>query len=152
MFKTCFTPVRMALILIPGLFVLGSLYSQARDQEAGEAEKLVDQQLQAYNRHDLEAFLKPYAADVKIYDFPDKERMTGKEAMRKAYGTYFGKNPDLKAVVTKRIVQGDTIIDHEHVTATNLDFKAIAIYRIREGKINSVWFIRYLFPCLLRFS
>jgi predicted amidohydrolase YtcJ len=34
------------------------------------AEQLVQQQLNAYNAHDLDAFLEPYADNVELYDFP----------------------------------------------------------------------------------
>lgn len=129
-------PLLMVLVYHPV-----RVHSEEKEVSA-DAVKLVEQQLAAYNSHDLEAFLQPYAANVKILEFPDKELMSGKEAMRKSYGKYFENNPDVKAQIAKRIVQGDMVIDHEMVTATRLNFKAIAIYQIKEGKIARVWFIR----------
>jgi hypothetical protein len=46
-------------------------------------EYLVQQQLNAYNAHDLDAFLEPYAEDVELYEFPGKLIMKGKDNMRK---------------------------------------------------------------------
>ena len=44
---------------------------------------LVQQQLNAYNAHDLDAFLAPYADDVEIYSTTGKLQLKGKEEMRK---------------------------------------------------------------------
>lgn len=109
-----------------------------------EPERVVEQQLEAYNRGDIAAFAATYADDVRIYDFPDQLRFEGIEELRKRYGTRFAANPNLHATITKRIVQGRYVIDHEHVRglADGSEIFAIALYEIRNGKIQNVWFIR----------
>ena len=106
-------------------------------------EQLAQQQLNAYNGHNLEAFLAPYAEDVKIYTFPNKLNFEGKETMRKNY-QFIEKNPDLHCELVNRIVEGNTVIDHENVTVSKdrPPFKAIAIYKIKDGKIAEVYFIQ----------
>lgn len=106
-------------------------------------EKLAQAQLNAYNGHDLEAFLEPYAEDVKVYEFPNTLRFQGKETMRKQY-QFIENNPDLHCKLVNRIVEGNTVIDHENVTVSkNRPFiKAIAIYKIKDGKIAEVYFIQ----------
>jgi hypothetical protein len=48
--------------------------------------ELADQQLLAYNAHNLEAFLAAYAEDVEIYDLNTNTlRTKGKADMRKRY-------------------------------------------------------------------
>ena len=114
-------------------------------QQAGKdsPEQIVQKQVEAYNRHDLEAFLGFYAADVKLYDFPDKERSSGLGAMRKTYGKLFAENPRLKVDIPKRIVQGDTVIDQEFLSIDeDRRLRAVAIYRVVDGKIAAVWFVR----------
>ena len=114
-------------------------------QEAGKdsPERIVQKQVDAYNKHDLDAFLGFYASDVKLYEFPDKERSSGLDPMRKTYGKLFADNPDLKVDVRKRIVQGDTVIDQEAVfVSEDRRFTAVAIYRVTDGKIAAVWFVR----------
>ncbi len=76
---------------------------------------LVQQQLNAYNAHDLEAFLEPYAEDVEIYEFPGKLLSKGKEQMRKDY-LFITKVPQLYCRLKNRVVQGNMIIDHEEVS------------------------------------
>ncbi len=107
-----------------------------------ESEKIVQEQVEAYNRHDLDAFLKTYSSEIKLYDFPDKELTSGLDAMRKMYGEFFKQQPPVKATIAKRIVQGDYIIDYEEVTGECLNFKAVAIYLVKDRKITKVWFVK----------
>ena len=104
-------------------------------------EILAQQQLNAYNAHDLEAFLKPYAEDVEIYTFPDKLDMKGKADMRKAY-SFLNNTPKLYCRLLNRMVQGNTVIDHEEVYGFgDKPVYAVAIYKIENGKIKKVYFI-----------
>lgn len=103
-------------------------------------EELADAQLLAYNAHQLEAFLAPYAEDVEIYSFPDKLDIKGKEAMGKAYH-FITTTPGLYCRLLNRIVQGNTIVDHEEVWGFgNKPFYGIAIYEVMDGKIKKVFF------------
>lgn len=103
---------------------------------------LAQEQLEAYNKRDIEAFLKPYAKDVKVYTYPDKLNYQGIEEMRKRYTPMFEKTTDLHCKITSRIVKGNVVIDEELVTANGNTFKAVAIYEITNGKISSVRFVR----------
>lgn len=117
----------------------------ARDAPSGEpseAERVVQKQLDAYNQRDLEGFLATYAEEVTLSNFPDELLSTGLDAMRTRYGALFDRTPDLHAEITRRIVQGDYVIDHEQVTAQGREFSAVAIYQVKDGKIHHVWFVR----------
>ena len=106
-------------------------------------EKVVQEQVEAYNQHDIEAFLKTYSPEVKVFDFPDKLRFSGQEAMRERYGKLFKNEPELKVRIVNRIVQGDHVIDQEEVSrGAGRQFSAVAIYRVEGGKITAVWFLR----------
>jgi hypothetical protein len=103
-------------------------------------ETLAQQQLNAYNAHDLDAFLAPYAEDVEVYTFPSKLEFKGKDAMRKSY-EFVTKTPKLYCRLLNRIVQGNTVIDHEEVWGFgNRPFYGVAIYVIEKGKIAKVYF------------
>ena len=103
-------------------------------------EYLVQQQLNAYNAHDLDAFLEPYAEDVELYEFPGKLLKKGKEAMRKDY-EFITKVPKLYCKVQERIIQGNMVIDHEEVSGfAPKPLYAVAIYVIEFGKISKVYF------------
>ncbi len=101
---------------------------------------LVQQQLNAYNAHDLEAFLEPYANDVEIFEFPGKLLSKGKEQMRKDY-LFITKVPQLYCRLKNRVVQGNMVIDHEEVSGFGpKPVHAVAIYLIEKGKISKVYF------------
>lgn len=106
-------------------------------------EILAQQQLNAYNARNIDAFLEPYSDSVRIYGFPDKLMMKGKEEMRKSYSSLFTNVKELHCQLVNRIVQGNTVIDHENVTGFgDKPVKAIAVYKIRDGKIAEVFFIQ----------
>src|SRR6218665_278851 len=103
-------------------------------------EMLAQQQLNAYNAHDLDAFLAPYSEDVEIYTFPGKADTKGKEAMRKNY-QFITRVPGLYCRLLNRIVQGNMVIDHEEIYADGRPpFTGVAIYIIEKGKISKVYF------------
>lgn len=104
------------------------------------AVELADQQLAAYNAHNLEAFVAPYADDVEIYDLStNKLRVKGKEAMIKHYS--FLSNADvLHCNLLNRIVDEDFVIDHEEIITKNGKRYGVAIYEVKNGQIIKVWF------------
>lgn len=104
---------------------------------------LAQEQLNAYNARNIEAFLAPYSDSVAIYDQTGKLLMQGKEQMRQRYAPMFDKAKELHCQLVNRIVMGNTVIDHESVTGVGEKaFEAIAVYTIENGKIVKVSFIR----------
>lgn len=108
------------------------------------SEDLAQQQLNAYNARDIDAFLAPYAEDVELYTFPNKLNTKGKSEMRKQYAQMFANTPDLHCELVNRIVNGNTVIDHERITGFSKGkaFEAVAVYKIEGDKIKKVYFIR----------
>jgi hypothetical protein len=104
--------------------------------------EIAQAQLEAYNNRDIEAFLKPYAKNVKVYTFPNNLNYEGIDEMRKRYASMFENTKDLHCKIISRIVKGNTVIDEELVTANGNTFKAVAIYTIKNGKISEVRFVR----------
>ncbi len=105
-------------------------------------EEIVQRQLNAYNARDIDAFMETYTNDIKLYDFPEKISIDGKESMRKRYANMFDNNPTLHCKILKRIVLGNKVIDHEYVTFQKNNIEAIAIYETKNGKISKVTFLR----------
>ena len=104
-------------------------------------EYLAEEQLKGYNSRDIDAFLKPYAKNVKVYNYPNKLSYEGLDKMRENYASFFENTKDLHCKILKRIVYKDKVIDHELVTANGRIFKAVAIYEMKNGKIVSVTFM-----------
>jgi len=106
--------------------------------------QIVQAQLDAYNRRDLEAFLSFYADDAQIIDYPDQVLAPGKDAMRERYRKLFEPAPDLHAAILNRIAFDRFVIDQEKVTgrADGQPIEAVAVYEIRDGKIARVTLLR----------
>ena len=105
-------------------------------------ESIVDAQLKAYNERNLEAFLATYSEDVVLAKYPDVVTQTGKAEMRARYQKSFA-NPNVRADIVRRIVLGQTVIDHERITAPPAkgQLEAVAIYEVADGKIVRVTFV-----------
>ena len=104
-------------------------------------EQLVQRQLNAYNFRNIEAFLDTYADDVEVYTFPEKIDYKGKDTMRKIYADMFNRTPNLHCELKGRIVQGNIVIDSEHVTFNSGSIDGVAIYHVENGKIKKVYFL-----------
>ena len=99
---------------------------------------VVDRQVEAYNAADLDGFLACYAADVVIRSGEGVVLNDGLDAMRAAYGDWFGSLPGLHAEIVTRVERGSWVVDEEHVTADGLDVLALVAYRVRGGLIDQV--------------
>lgn len=124
------------LSLLILLFLSATLYAQ--DPVAP-----VQAQLDAYNKRDIEAFLKPYSDSVAVYFFPNRLLYKGKETMRKEYTDMFTNTPDLYCTLKSRMVVGSTVIDEESVifNKTQPPLHAAAIYKVEKGLIVAVYFV-----------
>jgi hypothetical protein len=105
-------------------------------------EAIVDAQLAAYNRRDVEGFLSYYSDDAKLFDHPNQLTESGKDQLRTRYQRSFS-NQDIRAVIVKRIVFGRFVVDHEKITGRpDGTFEAVAVYEIQDGKIVVVTFYK----------
>jgi len=106
-------------------------------------EALVQRQVEAYNAHDLNAFMACYGTAI---EFRTMDGNVGQEkglpSLRKGYGDLFAKYPALKVKILKRIVQGAFVIDQEQAEGMGPNpITVTAIYEVAAGKIIRVWFI-----------
>jgi hypothetical protein len=105
-------------------------------------EAIVDAQLAAYNRRDVEGFLSYYSDDAKLFDHPNQLTESGKDQLRTRYQRSFS-NQDIRALIVKRIVFDRFVIDHERITGRpDGTYEAVAVYEIKDGKIIVVTFYK----------
>lgn len=128
------------------LFESGCAHLQSTHLNSAEerAKSVVQKQVEAYNDRDVDAFLSFYSPTVKIYLHPDTLLFEGHEQMRPRYVNLFNDTPDLHCEIVNRIVMGHFVVDHEKVTGytDGRTVLATAIYEVKDGLIQNVWFIR----------
>jgi hypothetical protein len=108
-----------------------------------DAATIVQRQLDAYNAHDLQAFVATYSEDVTVYRVPGTSpALAGKQALSDFYRDNRFNLPRLHADLVHRSVIGDKIIDQERITGLHDEpLEAVAVYVVNNGLIQSVWLI-----------
>lgn len=100
-------------------------------------EAVVDEQVAAYNGHDLEMFVATYADDVEVTT-PDGRGLQGHYDLRQTYGPLF-ENGTVRAQILGRLIGGEWVVDHERVSANGRDpVEVLVAYRVSAGRIVSV--------------
>jgi hypothetical protein len=114
-------------------------FSQTPDQ-------IVQQQLEAYNLRDIDAFMEVFHADIELWTLgensPSKE---GWEIVKSAYLELFKNSPALNSKVLNRTVIGNKVIDYECISGRNGAEDVIylvMIYEVKDGKIWKAWALR----------
>ncbi|HET9978494.1 MAG TPA: nuclear transport factor 2 family protein [Burkholderiaceae bacterium] len=102
----------------------------------------VQRQLDAYNAHDLDRFVAEYADDVQVFRPPlASPVLSGRQAFAAHYAAHRFNRPNLHASVSRRIVCGNKVVDHERITGLqDEDMQALAVYEVVDDKISRVWF------------
>ncbi len=105
-------------------------------------EQVVERQLEAYNAHDLEAFMATYSPNIQAFKLSDgKPIYASLEEFRKDFESYFTEAPP-HVEIGKRIVRGAYVIDLEFGSdPERLSWEAVAIYEVIDGLIQRVWFV-----------
>ena len=106
--------------------------------------EIVQRQVEAYNARDLDTFVNLHSEDVELYALGGDPILRGRDALRARYRDRFDASPNLHAHIASRIAHGDFVVDHETVSGYHGDqtVSIVAIYRVRDGYIDRVWFIR----------
>lgn len=135
--------VGLALALA-ATFSTAAQESTAPNLPVRSAEQAAQAQLDAYNAHDIRAFVLAYSENVQVYNFPNEISIEGRAELRRRYAPYFSNTPDLQVKMIKRIVNGQYVVDEQEGVANGNKFTATAIYHVSKetGKIDKVWFIQ----------
>ncbi|ODT87975.1 nuclear transport factor 2 family protein [Phenylobacterium sp. SCN 70-31] len=105
---------------------------------------VIQGQLDAYNRQDLDAHCAFFADDVVVADLNGAVTIQGAQAYRAKYTQVFADFPRNRAELVNRIQVGNTVIDHERVfrQGEGESFEVIAIYTLAGGRIARVDFAK----------
>lgn len=110
-----------------------------------EAERVVQAQVDAMNRHDVDAFMATYAPDAIHWAYPSDTTFNGAARIRAHYTELFS-DPDasrLHATVRERMVKGRYVIDEEYIVGLPADdpHVSVIIYEVVDGRIKNAWFM-----------
>ena len=101
------------------------------------------EQLEAYNKHDIDAFCALFSSNAILSDLPSGETLAeGIEAIKKMYQTRFS-IPDLSCRVHSSNDIGDFAIDRETIYGLpDGPVDVVAMYEVKNSLIQRVFFIR----------
>jgi hypothetical protein len=102
--------------------------------------EVVEQQLAAYNSHDLDAFVATYAEEVRVRR-RNGSLLQGRQALRDTYAGLFAAGR-CRAEVLGRLTEGDWVVDHERADGlADQPVRVLVAYRVRDGLIDRVDFL-----------
>ena len=107
--------------------------------DAAPAE-VIQQQTDAYNDGDIEAFTACYAEDAQIQRLGDETTVAeGHEEIHDEYGELFEAIPDLTCEVTNEFIVGQYVACKERVVGIEEPMDALAVYLVQNGLIQRLW-------------
>jgi imidazolonepropionase-like amidohydrolase len=97
--------------------------------------QIVQRQVNAYNCHDAQVFAETYAANGEVVR-PSAYVRT-RPAIAAAYHSLFANNPKLRVEILERNVNGQTVVDSEHIVgfADGSERDATVTYTVRDDSI-----------------
>jgi len=103
----------------------------------------VQRQLDAYNAHDLDRFVREYTDDIAVHRLPGATPfIEGKAAFSAFYRENRFSLRGLRAEVLNRMSFGHTVIDHERIVGLEAEpFEAAVVYEVTPAGISKVWFV-----------
>lgn len=107
-------------------------------------EEIVQRQLDAFNEHDLNAFMPLFAEDVVIHDLVDGSVvLRGLDAFRQRYVDVFRDRPRVRAELAGRLTLGPFVVDRERLTDgdDHPHEDALAIYEVDRDLVTRMWFV-----------
>lgn len=110
-----------------------------------DAMMVVQRQMEAYNRRDVDEFCSYFApnAVTRLYE-DDQPLAVGIDELHALYARRFAENPNLQMTVQSRLVLDNVVVDRERISGFDggVTIEAIAIHEVRDGQIVRASFIR----------
>jgi len=103
--------------------------------------EVVNKRMDYFNEHNYDAFIKLYNNNVKVYTYPDKLMGTGSDRLASIFKSDF-ENKSVAVKVVNQMNNGPYVINHELVTNDGKETKYVSIYKVENGLITNVSFVR----------
>ena len=109
--------------------------------EPSLSERLVNARMDAYNAHDLDAFMALYSPTIEIFTYPDVLLGSGLDHLRGLFEPVFASG-SCSVEIVDQVVMGDHVINDERVTIDGVTKRYVSIYEVANDLINTVRFVR----------
>jgi hypothetical protein len=107
-----------------------------------EPEDIVQRQVDAFNAHDVDAFLATYAADAVAAGGDGMDGpVQGHDALRAHYASRLAQ-PGLRATIEQRVRLGRWVVDYEVVENDAGATPALAVYEVEGSLIRRSTIVR----------
>lgn len=103
--------------------------------------EVVNKRMDAYNRHNLNAFLATYADTVQVYTYPDQQLAGGKAHLQSIFEPMF-KEGNVAVKIHQQIEKDSYVINKETVIYSGKKTDYVSIYKVVDGLITEVRFVR----------
>jgi hypothetical protein len=99
-------------------------------------EETVNANIEAYNARDIAAFIATYAPDAKFCKLDGTVLLADRAAIEGFHKPMFETVPSGRCAIPQRVVMGDFVVDHEHLTMDGRpDMHVMLISEVRDGLI-----------------
>lgn len=109
-------------------------------------EQIVQKNLTAYNKRDINGFVASFSNDIALYNYGDaKPSIIGIDNIKGFYKKVFDASPKLHSTILKRIVFDNKVIDHEQIVGrvgSEKPVEIVLIYEVNNQKIVKMTAIR----------
>jgi len=126
------------------LFLFFALHLSAL--HAQTPEEVVQENLDFYNKGDIEGFMKAFSEDIQLVEFGETTpRYEGLEDIKTVYQRLFENSPELHPTILHRAVLGNKVIDHEHIVGrkgSDEPLELVMVYEVTDQKISKMTVIR----------
>lgn len=103
--------------------------------------EVVNKRMNYFNEHNYADFIKLYNTNVKVYTYPDNLMGTGSDRLASIFKSDF-ENKLVAVKLVNQMNNGPYVINHELVTNDGKETKYVSIYKVENGLITNVSFVR----------
>ena len=108
-------------------------------------EAVVQASIDAYNAHDLEAYIATYAPAATFNQLGGRTLLDSRDAMKGFYRQFFEARPTVRCEIRQRSVMGPFVVDLQEISGEisgddQPRMQAMVITEVLEGRIARVWY------------
>ncbi|WP_411030400.1 hypothetical protein [Spongiimicrobium sp. 3-5] len=103
--------------------------------------QVVSKRMKLYNEHNYDEFIKLYHKDVEVFTYPNRLMGTGADRLGSIFKSDFEKK-SITVEIVNQMTNGSYVINDEIVTQNDKETKYVSIYKVKNGLIVNVSFVR----------